>query len=298
MPMHEDQLDITTDQVRALLKEQAPAWAHGPIAALPTSGTVNSIFRVGKDHTARFPLRPDRPAVVAARLERDVAAMIEFSQASPFPAPIPVLRGRPGHRFPLPWSLQTWLPGEVATPRSHEASDQFAADLATLIVALRSQDTKGRTFTGTGRGGALTDHDEWVQLCIERSEGLLDTRAMSRLWNRFRELPRRGPDVMSHTDLIPANLLVVRDRLAGVLDTGDFQAADPALDLVSVWHLLDAPRRAILRAYVGSDDLEWERGRAWAFQQAAGLVWYYEKTNPTMADLGRTTLCRLFTEES
>jgi hypothetical protein len=42
--------------------------------------------------------------------------------------------------------------------------------------------------------------------------------------------------------------------------------------------------------------LEWERGKAWAFQQAAGLVWYYEKTNPTMADLGRTTLCRLFAE--
>jgi aminoglycoside phosphotransferase (APT) family kinase protein len=222
--------------------------------------------------------------------------MMEFSQASPFPAPVPVLRGRPGHRFPLPWSLQTWLPGEVATPRSHETSDQIAADLATLILALRSHDTKGRTFTGTGRGGDLTDHDEWVQLCIDRSEGMLDTRAMSRLWDHFRVLPRRGPDVMSHTDLIPANLLVVGDRLAGVLDTGDFQAADPALDLVSVWHLLDGTRRAIVRARVRSDDLEWERGKAWAFQQAAGLVWYYEKTNPTMADLGRTTLCRLFAE--
>ncbi|WP_034804373.1 aminoglycoside phosphotransferase family protein [Intrasporangium oryzae] len=294
MPMHDDQLDITRNQVRALLRDQAPDWGDAPITAVRASGTVNAIFRVGEALTARFPLRAGRPGVVAAQLEREVAAMAEFSEASPFPSPAPVLRGRPGHGFPLPWSLQTWVPGEVAGPRSHETSDGFAADLATVILALRSRDTGGRTFAGTGRGGDLADHDEWVQLCIARSDGLLDTRAMARLWDRFRELPRSGPDVMSHTDLIPPNLLASGDRLVGILDTGDFRAADPALDLVSAWHLLDGPRRSIVRSRVGSDDLEWKRGKAWAFQQAAGLVWYYEKTNPPMANLGRTTLSRLF----
>lgn len=294
MPMHDDQLDITTAQVGALLRDQATGWANAPIRPLRASGTVNAIFRIGEDLTARFPLRPGPPDVLAAGLERDADAMTEFSEASPFRSPQPILRGRPGQGFPLPWSLQTWVSGEVAGPRSHESSDAFAADLATLILALRSCDTRGRTFEGTGRGGDLADHDEWVRLCIARSEGLLDTRAMARLWDRFRELPRNGPDVMSHTDLIPPNLLVSGDRLVGVLDTGDFQAADPALDLVSAWHLLDAPRRSVLRSRVGSDDLEWERGKAWAFQQAAGLVWYYDETNPTMADLGRTTLSRLF----
>ena len=49
----------------------------------------------------------------------------------------------------------------------------------------------------------------------------------------------------------------------------------------------------MLRDVLGPDDAEWERGRAWAFQQAMGLVWYYVRTNPPMADLGRRTLARL-----
>ena len=65
--------------------------------------------------------------------------------------------------------------------------------------------------------------------------------------------------------------------------------ADPALDLVAAWQL-DTQRRSALRAMLHCDDLEWERGKAWAFQQSMGLVWYYEASNPTMSRLGRRTL--------
>ena len=41
--------------------------------------------------------------------------------------------------------------------------------------------------------------------------------------------------------------------------------------------------RQVLRADLGCDDLEWERGRAWAFEQAMGLVWYYRDSNPAMS---------------
>ena len=53
------------------------------------------------------------------------------------------------------------------------------------------------------------------------------------------------------------------------------------------------PATLRLRHRLGSSDLEWERGAAWAFVQAIGLVWYYVDTNPTMAELGRSTLWRL-----
>jgi hypothetical protein len=48
---------------------------------------------------------------------------------------------------------------------------------------------------------------------------------------------------------------------------------DPALDLVGGWHLLGEGPRGVLRDELGCDDLEWERGRAWAYAQAMGLVW-------------------------
>ena len=100
-------------------------------------------------------------------------------------------------------------------------------------------------------------------------------------------------DAMSHTDLIPGNVLVEGDRLAGVLDGGGFRAADPALDLVAAWHLLEPVPRRVFRDAVGCTDLEWDRGRAWALEQAMGAAWYYEQTNPAMRRMGVRTIGRL-----
>lgn len=131
-----------------------------------------------------------------------------------------------------------------------------------------------------------------MEHCFEKSEGLLDFARLRSMWALFRELPVVSDDVMSHGDLISANLLVDGERLVGVLDGGGFAPADPALDLVVAWHLLGEQARTVFRDGLGSSDDEWHRGAAWAFQQAMGLVWYYERSNPPMAALGRRTLKR------
>jgi aminoglycoside phosphotransferase (APT) family kinase protein len=113
----------------------------------------------------------------------------------------------------------------------------------------------------------LADHDVWVQKCLQRSEGLLDIAPLRRMWSRMRELPRgSSSDVMNHGDLIPSNVLVSSDlRLAGVLDVGGMAPADPALDLVGGWHLLDDQPREVFRECRRCEDLEWQRGQAWAY---------------------------------
>lgn len=98
---------------------------------------------------------------------------------------------------------------------------------------------------------------------------------------------------MTHGDLIPGNLIAANGRLTGVIDTGGFGPTDPALDLVVAWHLLDHDARETFRRAGGFEATECLRGAAWAFVQAVGLVWYYQKTNPVMAELGRTTLTRI-----
>lgn len=189
--------------------------------------------------------------------------------------------------------MRTWIPGEVATPTGLAGLAEFATDIATLIAALRAQPTRGRRFTGTGRGGDLNDHRAWVERCLHESERMLDVRRLRALWERFLELPLAGPDVMSHGDLIPFNLVVRHGRLAGVLDADGYAAADPALDLVAAWHHFDTPARGVVREILGSDDLEWTRGAAWSLEQAIGLVWYYAESNPPMAAVGRITLARI-----
>src|SRR3546814_7508794 len=117
----------------------------------------------------------------------------------------------------MPWAVQTWIPGDVATPDGLAGSHRLARDLVTLVASLRAAGTDGRRFDGQGRGGNLPDHDAWLAVCLENSEGLLDVARLRGVWARLRELPRGGPEVMSHRDLIPANLLVRDGHLAGVL---------------------------------------------------------------------------------
>ncbi|MDT7839742.1 aminoglycoside phosphotransferase family protein [Streptomyces justiciae] len=293
MTMHDDQVDVTTDIVATLIEDQFPQWSGKAIRLLASTGTVNAIFRIGDDLCARFPLRLTDVAEALAVLEQEAQASAELAQVSPFPVPEPLALGKPGAGYPMPWSVQTWLPGTVASDADPSGSDAFAADLADFISALRKAETRGRRFNGEGRGGVLAHHDAWMAKCFAESEALLDVPRLRRLWSRFRELPRTSADVMSHGDLIPGNVLVAGHRLTGVLDTGGFGPADPALDLVSAWHLLQPGPRDVLRRTLACDDVEWERGKAWAFQQAMGLVWYYAETNPPMSGLGRRTLDRI-----
>ncbi|WP_329108436.1 aminoglycoside phosphotransferase family protein [Micromonospora sp. NBC_01699] len=296
MVMHPDHVVVPVDVVKALLAEQFPAWAELPIRAVASYGTVNSVFRIGDRLVGRFPLEPGEVEQKVRWLESEAAAARELFGRTRFPTPEPIALGRPGHGYPLPWSVQSWVPGTVATEADPADSPDFATDLAEFVTGLRAIDTGGRTFGGSGRGGELTSHDRWMETCFAHSGELLDVRRLRRMWAQLRTAPRLDrPDVMSHGDLMPGNVLVTAGRLAGVIDVGGFGPADPALDLVGAWHLLDAHPRRVFRERLGCDDLEWERGRGWAFVQSMGLVWYYAESNRTMATIGRRTLNRLVT---
>jgi aminoglycoside phosphotransferase (APT) family kinase protein len=294
--MHDDQLEVTEEVVVKLTVSQFPGWAQQPIRRIESGGTVNAIFRIGDEFAARFPLRPADPERLRHDLEDEARAIAEFARHSPFPAPVPVAIGSPGLGYAQPWSVQTWLPGTVASDEDSSGSTAFAYDLATLVTALREVDTDGRVFPGGGRGGDLRDQDAWVETCIRQSEGLLDVGALEQRWNYFRELPRTSPDVMTHGDLTPLNVLVDGGRLVGILDTGGFGPADPALDVIAGWHLLDDHTRGVFRAVLQCDELEWERSKAWGFVQAIGAIWYYVDSNPAMYDMGRRTLGRIMAD--
>ncbi|WP_248305242.1 hypothetical protein [Devosia sp. 1566] len=56
---------------------------------------------------------------------------------------------------------------------------------------------------------------------------------------------------------------------------------------------MDRESPAVFRDAIKGSELNWQRGAAWAFRQATGLVWYYRQSNPTMSALGRSTISRL-----
>jgi aminoglycoside phosphotransferase (APT) family kinase protein len=296
--MHANQLMVLPETVRALVEDQFPAWRDLRVRAVASQGTVNAIFRIGDGLAARFPLQPADARATRRSLESEARAARELAGRTRFPTPEPIALGEPGRGYPLPWSVQTWIAGQIATPHDPAGSVAFAHDLAGFIREVRAIDTRGRAFRGGGRGGELRSHDAWMQTCLQKSEDFLDVARLRRMWGELRELPRGGAgDAMTHGDLIPGNVLVARGRLAGVLDVGGFGPADPALDLVGAWHLLEAGPRRRLREDLGCDDHEWQRGKGWAFQQAMGAVWYYRESNPAMSRMGAVTLERLIADD-
>jgi len=294
--MHADQLTVSPQTVRDLVDEQFPSWRGLPIREVVSHGTVNALFRIGDGLLARFPLEPREVESARRWLRSEAQAARELLGRTRFPTPEPVALGEPGAGYPLPWSVQTWLPGTVATDEDPGGSVAFAHDLAEFIHGVRAIDTRGRAFRGRGRGGDLRSHDAWMETCFERSEHLLDVPRLRRAWAVMRVLPRTARDVTTHGDLIPGNVLVSEGRLAGVLDVGGMGPADPALDLVGAWHLLEAGPRRVLRGDLECGDLEWERGKAWAFEQSMGAVWYYVESNPAMSLMGRRTLHRIMAD--
>lgn len=83
--------------------------------------------------------------------------MIELAEHCPVPTPRPIGLGKPGPNYPLSWSVQTWIAGDMATPDGLAESQTFAIDIANLIANLRALSTRGRGFNGTGRGGNHLD---------------------------------------------------------------------------------------------------------------------------------------------
>lgn len=100
---------------------------------------------------------PQDPATAWAWLQAEADATAELGAATHFPVPRPVAAGEPGHGYPMPWAVQTWLPGVTAIGDDPGDSEGFAHDLADLIAEVRSINPRGRTFCGTGRGGDLRD---------------------------------------------------------------------------------------------------------------------------------------------
>ncbi|WP_308011035.1 phosphotransferase [Streptomyces sp. AC495_CC817] len=258
--MDDGQLDVDPAAAALLIADQFPHWAGLDVRRVDSDGTVNLIYRLGETYSLRFPLNVAESEELALTLAAEHSAMNAFAGVSTVPSPTPVAVGAPGPGYPQQWSVHTWVQGEVATPTAHASSAVLARDVAALLRALRSTDTQGATFSGAGRGGDLRDSDDWMEVCFRESEGLLPVSQLRALWREFRELPPSGPDRMTHGDLTPANLLVDGERLVGIIDTGGFGPADPALDLVVAWHLFDSPAREVLRDELAIGEGEAARG--------------------------------------
>src|SRR5438034_9607672 len=107
--MHEGEVDIDVELVRELLATQFPRWAALPLAPVPSTGTVNAIYRLGDDLCVRLP----RVQQWAGNLEKELRWLPTLAPHLPLAVPEPVAAGNPGAGYPFVWAIYGWLAAET-----------------------------------------------------------------------------------------------------------------------------------------------------------------------------------------
>jgi aminoglycoside phosphotransferase (APT) family kinase protein len=288
--MHAGELDIDEDIVRRLLTSQFPQWADNPIERVNSAGTDNAIFRLGDRMAVRLP----RIKKAAALIDKECQWLPVLAPQLPLPIPVPIARGTPDERFPLVWSVCSWLEGENANLQPFADPIHAATTLARFIAALQHADAAGGPPPGTHnsyRGGPLMKRDADVRAAIASLDGAFDTGPVTAAWEAACRAPAwDGPPVWIHGDLQSGNLLVADGRLSAVIDFGCLGTGDPAGDVMAGWTLFTGDAREAFRRALGPDDGTWARGRGWALCFGLVAYPYYRRTNLVLAEIARHTI--------
>ncbi len=294
--LHEDELSIDVDLVRALVDRALPEYASLPLTRLDSSGSTNALFRLGDELVARLPRQPGGSATI----DKEARWLPQIAPWLPVPVPQVVAVGEPDLGYPERWSIVTWLAGDIPTVVDPTSDDDpgetatrrlLAQELAAVVTAMRAVQVPPEGLADPElrwyRGEPLNTMDDPSRRAIETCRGIagldLDLDAALRVWEQAMALPSAGQIAIPrwyHGDLLAENLLVRDGRLAAVLDFGGLSVGDPTIDLVVAWELLDTSSRDAFRQAVGVDDESWLRGRAWALAVALMTFPYYWRTMP------------------
>jgi aminoglycoside phosphotransferase (APT) family kinase protein len=267
--MHVDELRIDEALVRRLLSAQFPHWAELPLRRVEPSGTVNAIFRVGDELSARLPRR-DGPTAPGSK---EFDWMVTLAPLLPVDVPLPVAQGHPSAEYPWFWEIHTWVEGETV-PVDEIDAIQAARDLAALIGAMQQIDPVGAP---PGRGIPLAERDEEIRYWLTRFDG--DPKVTAEWERALAAPPWDGPPVWHHGDLDARNWLVREGRISGVIDWGSMGVGDPACDVMVAWKLHSPAALDAFRDALPADEATWERARGWVLSQAVAILAYYTPEN-------------------
>lgn len=266
-------IEITAELVRDLLRDQHPDLADHPVK-LGARGWDNQLWRLGDELAVRLPWATESADTL---LRKEYAWLPTLAPRLPLQIPVPQRIGEPSERFPRPWIITTWVPGEPADRAPATRATAAADTLAGFLTALHRPAPDGAP-TGRGRGGPLADYaDQFAgQLATTTELGLIpDPDAVRAVWEDAVTAPDwAGPALWLHGDLHPANVLTADGTFCGVVDFGDLFAGDPACDLAALWVLL--PDGAIDRCHAAyrpsPDPATLRRARGWAVLRALACI--------------------------
>jgi aminoglycoside phosphotransferase (APT) family kinase protein len=230
---------LTEDTVRAMLAAQHPDLAELTIGER-FDGWDMAMFRLGEDLALRMP----RTTQALGSLEAEARWLEPLSEHWTFPLPRVVRRGEPQFDYPWPWSIVSWLPGDLAvtSPLTISGGIAIGAALAqvhtpapadapvndeqSISIAERAERAEAMISTLAHATGPQGDR--------------LDAQAAHAIWDQAMAAPAPTEVVWSHADLHGYNVISNNGELGGIIDWGDMAACDRAVDLGFLFTLMPA----------------------------------------------------------
>ncbi len=274
---------ITHDAVEALLASQLPDLARLPLGER-FDGWDCAMFRLGGGLAVRLP----RTEAAVRFLLAETLWVPQLGLAWDFPHPEFVAAGEPGHGYPWPWAVVTWLPGltalevpllasegravgkalaevHVAAPADAPFNDEQSISLAARDAKTRERIARVAAFSGPA--GVRLDADAALALWEAGLEAEVGQASAGVVVDA----------VWSHADFHGANVLSVDGRFGGIVDWGSMAACDPAVDLGFMYTLMPGEGvEAALAAYGEAtgrvDDALVARARAVGVAKALGVA--------------------------
>ena len=285
--MHDDEVDIDESLVGRLLDAQFPEWSELPVSSVPSTGTVNAIYRLGVELCVRLP----RVRGWAGHLQRELQWLPKLAPWLTLDIPEPLAAGDPGCGYPFPWAVYRWIDGTPFATGGVIDERRAALDLAAFVLELRRIDPSGAPPSGRR---PLSELDEVTRTAIDSLRGVVDRERVTAAWATALTAPEwDGPAVWRHCDLLPPNLLVADGRLRAVIDFGGVGVGDPAHDVIAAWSVFGAEGRSSYRDSLDSldvDDGTWLRARGFALHQALLIIPYYSEANRAFVAMAMRTV--------
>lgn len=277
--------------VLSLIRDQYPQYANLSLRPIG-SGWDNVMMRLGSDMLVRLPRR----SVAVPLIEHEQRWLPQLAPRLPIAIPVPIHVGRPSARFPWPWSVTAWLPGEaadLAAPRPDEG-----VRVAEFLAALHHRAPLEAPSNPVRGVPLITRADSMAERMHRlRSQTDLVSSRLEGIWSDALEAPPAANAHWLHGDLHPLNILVLEGRTVGIIDWGDITGGDIATDLAAFWMMFDGPvRRRSLAAYGDIDEPTRARARGWAVLFGAVLLDTGLVDHPRHAAIGAKILQRVAAE--
>lgn len=261
--------NINTDLARQLIAEQFPEYTHLPIISVEKQGHDNRTFRLGNEMLIRMPTAES----YALKVPKEQQLLPKLAQHLRVSIPTPIKMGAPSKDFPYPFSIYKWLEGTSINllTLGNDALEQLALDLTKFLKELQSITDVDGPEPGQHnwwRGDHISIYDKSARKQISDLVGIIDSDKAVNLWKRALKTKWCRPAVWIHGDFAVGNMLLIDNKLSGIIDFGGVALGDPACDLVIAWTYLTGKARDIFIQGIDLDADTWLRARAWALWKA------------------------------